>query len=126
LIKLKLFFQQWFFIKDGNQIYGILGNSGNSSAREDHGRYGHAFALYQKNTGVKIPTVSFRLNGQNELHLENQWDDFRVISWELYGNYKALRSETSLLFFGMYLDLVRDGDRFVITEAYEEDDETSV
>ena len=85
------FWQQYFFIEDGNDNLYACGGTGSSSQREINGLMTHTFATLTKQYNKQIPTLIYEYNEHNEFILINSYESFKTLPHELNGNYRNER-----------------------------------
>lgn len=81
------FWQQYFFIEDGDDNLFVHGGTGSSGQREMNGLMAHTFATLTKTYNQTIPTLIYEYNELNEFKLVDAYETFKTLPHELYGNY---------------------------------------
>jgi hypothetical protein len=89
--------QQWYLVDKGDRVDYAIGGSGSSFFREQHGLYGHAFS-HLSQRGYEIPTYIFTVTQFNELKFVRAYDCFKVVRYDLHGNYRVDWEKTKTLF----------------------------
>lgn len=101
-------FQQYFLMSNESEVNFIQSGPASSHQREMHGLWGHTFASLARNQ--KIKTFVFKYNSKNELHLVNEFSDFKAVQSDLTGNYRMDWSKTRNLFDGRLLQIEFDAE----------------
>lgn len=82
---------QFFLVTDkkNNEVLINRGCGGSSGAREENGRWSHAFAHLSKEYGIETPTYHLKYDEHNQLKFIKKYDEFRTLSYDLCGNYRV-------------------------------------
>lgn len=82
---------QFFIVTDkkNNEVLINRGCSGSSGAREENGRWSHAFAYLSKEYGVETPTFHLKYDEHNQLKFVKKYDEFKTLPYDLCGNYQV-------------------------------------
>lgn len=94
-------FQQYFMVSNGSEVDCIQSGPASSHQREMHGLWGHTFASLAKEKQIK--TFILKYSSSNELHLIQEFNEFKAMDSDLTGNYQVNWEKTRHLFEGRLL-----------------------
>jgi len=97
------------------------GGSGSSGAREENGRWSHAFGLLANKYGIETPTFFMRYNAHNCWKEEFRLATFATLGRDLSGNYHSTREVMAPIFTERTWDANSD-DKFNYTYTKAEKD----
>lgn len=90
--------QQFYFMRHGNETYWVRGGSCASGLREEHGRFAHAFAAASR-IRDDIPTFIYQYTSKNEFVLKDVKKAFVAVDQDLTGNYRGIDEADSGILF---------------------------